>query len=426
MPLPLPAVGETVEILIETVAPNGKGKGSAVRPRYDQIAFFVEATAPGDRVRAVVIQARKRYVEADLTELLAAGPARVLPPCPHYAECGGCQLMHLDYPAQLAAKQEILRYILRRRGLPHEKLAPPEASPLECRYRMRSVLTLGADGSFGMQRRRSNAVVPLRSCHLMRQPLEEKLFAAAAAYRQAMPLHVGSTYPLKIKGVLDPATGRLFLHPFYDPLEINSPRDWFEWQGDRFAVAANAVCRWRVGGEERLFAPDCFTQVNPEVNEKLIAFALGELAPGKNDRVLELYAGIGNFTVPLARAAGEVTAVEWPRGAEFGRRNIEAAGASNAQFIAGEVIATLRQLVVQRRKYELVLLDPPRDGIGEEGVRLLGTLRPARIAYVSCEPLTLVADLEALAKFGYALRIVRAFDMFPQTFHLETCAILER
>lgn len=425
MPLPLPAVGETVEILIETVAANGKGKGSAVRPRYDKIAFFVEATAPGDRVRAVVIQARKRYVEADLTELLAAGPARVSPPCPHYADCGGCQLMHLDYPTQLAAKQEILQYILRRRGLPHEKLEPMETSPQECRYRIRSVLTLGADGSFGMQRRRSNAVVPLRSCHLMRQPLEEKLFAAAAAYRPVMP-RGGSSYPPKIKGVLDPATGRLFLHPFYDPLEINSPRDWYEWLGDHLTDAADAVCRLRVGGEERIFAPDCFTQVNPEVNEKLVSFAIDGLAPGKNDRVLELYAGIGNFTVPLARAAGEVTAVEWPRGAEFGRRNIEAAGASNAQFIAGEVIATLRQLVVQRRRYELLLLDPPRDGIGEEGVRLLGALRPARIAYVSCEPLTLVADLEALTKFGYALRIVRAFDMFPQTFHLETCAILER
>ena len=425
MPLPLPAVGETVEILIETVAANGKGKGSAVRPRYDKIAFFVEATAPGDRVRAIVVQADKRYVEADLAELLVAGPARVSPPCPHYADCGGCQLMHLDYPAQLAAKQEVLRYILRRRGLPHEKLDPPEASPREFRYRIRSVLTLKPDGSFGMQRRRSNEVVPLRSCHLMRQPLEEKLFAAAAC-RRLLPIRGDSAYPLKIKGVLDPATDRLFLHPFFDPLEINSPRDWFEWRGDRFDEAANVVCRLRVGDEERFFAPDCFTQVNPDANEKLVAFALGGLAPGQNDRVLELYAGIGNFTVPLARAAGEVTAVEWPRGAEFGRRNLAAAGAGNAQFIAGEVIATLRQLVGQGRKYDLLLLDPPRDGIGEEGVRLLGALRPARIAYVSCEPLTLAADLEALAKFGYVPRVFRAFDMFPQTFHLETCAILER
>jgi 23S rRNA (uracil1939-C5)-methyltransferase len=256
----------------------------------------------------------------------------------------------------------------------------------------------------------------------MRQELEDALLPAVRLLAAEGDASAG---PLHVRGVLDAASGRVFVHPFVDPRDADSPRDWRELEGGDWKPAREPRCALTASGFCREYAPDCFTQVNPELNELLIAHAVESLAPAANQRVLEAFAGIGNFTLPLAARAREVVAVERRRSAEFGERNARAAGFANARFIAGDAALALPELARRNERFELLLVDPPREGLGEIVCAAVGALRPARLVYVSCEPRTLADDLQRLGAYGYCLRDARAFDMFPQTFHVETVATLE-
>jgi len=414
-----PQPGDILEIEIETVAQNGKGKGRCAVAGLEKHAFFVEATAPGDRVKARVAKVDKRYVEADLLEILAPGPERVTPACPHFAACGGCQLMHLAYPAQLAAKLDVLRYILRRRGFNPALAESIQPSPQQERYRVRNILSLTPDRRWGMLPPRSHQAAPIASCRQMRPDLEAAFFAAEKAFAV-------QTNVRKVQGVVDPTGGEAFFQLFEDRQARRTEQPWLRLREGRLTECPEAECELQVGPYALRYAPDCFTQVNLKVNEALVDCVTAALGTDKTDRVLELYAGIGNFTLPLAARAKEVTAVEWPRAAAFARRNAAAAGLRNIEVIEGEVRRVLTYLTRDNRSFELALLDPPRDGVGQRGIEGLVRLRPLRIVYVSCDPLTLISDLEHLRDAGYYPRSIRAFDMFPQTFHFETVTVLER
>ncbi|MDP8225743.1 MAG: class I SAM-dependent RNA methyltransferase [Candidatus Lernaella stagnicola] len=416
-----PEIGRRLEIVVESIAPSGKGKGRA-RDMSPKFSFFVEGTVPGDRVLAEVTGGKKRYFEADLIELREVGPDRVAPPCPHYEDCGGCQLQHLDYQAQLEAKRDVLRYHLKRLGFGDVDVPPLVASPNPLRYRVRSSLDLLPGGSLGMARRRSRDLVEIRSCHQMHAALESGLFQAAVKFAERYPRG-----RVKIVGVLDSTEPRrVFCHPYVDAREMHAPSDWFLLDSRSLRAAGDALCRYEAFGLDLRYAPDCFTQVNPSLNEKLVGYAVERLAPSRSTRVLELYAGIGNFTLPVARHAKRVTAVEWARGASFLTENARRNGLSNVTVIGGDAVTTLGSLARKKQQFEAVLLDPPREGLGPRGVDLLGALGPRRIVYVSCEPKSLLADVARLNGFRYRLASVQAFDMFPQTFHLETVAVLER
>jgi len=415
--VPLPEPDQQLEIIIETLAPNGKGKGRATAPGWEKLAFFVEGAAPGDRVLVKVTGGRKRYVEADLLEVLHPSEMRVEPVCPVFVSCGGCQIMHLDYPHQLAAKQDMLRYIFRRRGFDPELIAPPQASPQQTRYRPRAVISLTADGRPGMQMRRSHEVVPISSCHLMHAELEAGMLSAT---RNLSP----DDFPgmKRLQGVRDPATGTIYLQAFGEGRFLS---DWFVMEGDRPRMIEHPLCRLKVGEDELEYSPDCFTQVNEGINQLLVAHVLDSLTLEASDRVLELYAGIGNFTLTLARRAGKVTAVELPPTSDYTQRNVQQAGLTTIDVRGMEVRSALRRMVKRKETVDKVLLDPPREGLGKAGCRDLSALSPSRIVYVSCDPLSLVADLEELKKKGYCLTSLTPFDMFPQTFHVESCAVME-
>jgi 23S rRNA (uracil1939-C5)-methyltransferase len=424
MAVPLPPIGAEVELAIESIAGNGKGKGRAVEAGLEQVSFFVDGTVPGDRVQARVTGGHKRYVEADLIEILSPGPARIEPSCPHYADCGGCQLLHVSYDAQLAAKRDNLQYIFRRRGLDAAAVREVVPSPRPLRYRVRNSLALTVTGEPGMQQRRSHELTAIGSCDLMRPELAETLLPACRLFHNTEgPRPDGA--PLRVKGVLDLATGRVYLHPYRDPLDLEGEQAWYEAAAGRLISVENPLCEWRAGDHTLRYAPDCFTQVNPAVNERLVAHVMETLGIGPQDHVLELYAGIGNFTLPIAARAAEVTAVERQRAIGFARRNAQAAGFTNIRFLAAEVLAALTTLAGAGERLTRVLLDPPREGLGVAGCRLLGRLSPARIVYVACDPLTLASDLQELVRYGYRLTDATLFDMFPQTFHFETCATLE-
>ncbi len=418
MPDRLPRRGEIVELLIDAIAPNGKGKGHCPALVDNKLSFFVPGTAPGDVVRARVTGGQKRYVEADLIEVVTSSPLRLAPACPHYDLCGGCQLMHLDYAAQLEAKREMVRYALGRRHLVRETVAPAVASPRRLRYRVRSRLTLTDERRPGLLAWRSHVAIPIETCPQMHQELERGLLAALAEEHGWL---VGTS----ITGVLDQETHRVWVQAS-DEKRSPGPEGWVVADRPMGAPPDDPLCQLRVAGFALEYAPDCFTQVNPSANELLVEHVVAALAAENCDRVLELYAGIGNFTLPIAARAQALTAVEWPRATHFARRNARRAGLANITHLGRDVNDALRILAGQGERFDLALLDPPREGLGAKGCNLLAQLGPRRVVYVSCDPDTLALDLEALTRQGYQLRRVVPFDMFPQTFHVEACAVMEK
>jgi len=424
LPDNVPCIGDILDLEIETVAPNGKGKGRAVNPGHEKLSFFVNFTAPGDRVTARVTAINKRYIEAELVELTAASALHVDPPCPHFRTCGGCHLMHLNYAAQMAAKTETLRYILGRRGFDRALVGVMTGSPLQLRYRRRSKVTLIPRVGAGMQIRSSHDVTPIGSCRQMTDLLEDGLLTAAKFFA----MHSSGSSPSRgqLCGVVSQGTGQVFIGRSGGKFSGDGGGGWFEIKGREPVPTGNPTCTYQTHGFTFLHPANSFTQVNHEVNELLIDAVLAALQPQSDSQVLELFAGVGNFTLPIAKSANRVTAVEWRRTSMIAAENAKAAHLSNIVHLGMGVIPALEQLKQRRAEFDLVLLDPPREGVGEIGCNLLATLAAKRIVYVSCDPSSLIRDLVVLRRAGYQAVKAAPFDMFPQTFHVEACVTLER
>jgi len=417
----LPDIDEIIELFVEAIAPNGKGKGRCDAAGRQNLSFFIAGTAPGDRITARVTGARKRYVEADLVEIVEASSHRVSPVCPHYELCGGCQLMHLAYPAQLEAKREIVRYVLGRRGFARDLVRPMVASPRELRYRRRAKLSLTEETAPGLVAWHSHRIVPINSCHQMRQELQDGLLSAAPLAGEMLPASARARY---LFGVYDAQGERVLVQAA--AADSTEATNWFVAREREVKAEPHPPGRLRVAGFDLQYSPECFTQINAETNELLVAHVIDAMSADAGDNVLELFAGVGNFTLPLAAKAKTVTAVEWPQATHFAEINAEAAGLNNITHLGRNVSDALRQLMRAKTRFDLALLDPPREGLGEVGSTMLCELSPRRIVYVSCEPVTLANDLKVLQKHGYQLAAVTPFDMFPQTFHVETCAVLDK
>ncbi|HXG52949.1 MAG TPA: 23S rRNA (uracil(1939)-C(5))-methyltransferase RlmD [candidate division Zixibacteria bacterium] len=403
--------------------------------RHEGRAVIVSGAAPGDRVVARIRDMHRRYATAELLQVLRPSPERQAPPCPYFAQCGGCPWQHVRYRAQLDAKQKCVEEALRRIGkLTAFEVRPILASPREYHYRRRVRLALADDGRIGFRRARSRALVEIDSCLIAAEPVNGVLEALRAWARdirtEAEELEVvAGDGPDELVAVLRRSA------PFHRPdaaaeaLLRREPRL-------RGLVATGGGTR-RAWGETRVsLAPepgvdlrveaDVFTQVNPEGNRVLVRELLDAAEPGPADRVLELYSGAGNFTLPIARRAGEVVAVEGSRVAmESARHNAQRGGLANIRWMEARVPDAVESLSRRGERFAKIVLDPPRAGAKEiqESIASLGA---ARIVYVSCDPATLARDLAALARRGYRLERVQPIDLFPHTFHVEAVALLAR
>ncbi len=386
------AAPEELEIPIERLATGGDGIGHAPDGRV----VFVPRTAPGDRVRARVAETQKRFLRAELLEVLEAGPGRVEPPCPVFGHCGGCSWQHLDYAAQLEAKTQALRDAFERLA----RITPPadlrvHACPEPFGYRGRARVVVEG-GVVGFRAAAARDVVPVEGCPILAAPL-------------------------------DAALGELAEKPPQDAVG-----EWELALGDDGAVRIHALSV-RGGPKVALDAPgtDTRLEVSPGVffqaNAPLRG-ALGEAAleaMGTGSRALELHAGAGFLTLGLARRFSSVVAIE--SHAEAVRDLRETLHAGNVRGVKVERARVEIWLARARRSdFEAVLLDPPRTGLPRGVAARLAALGAARIVYVSCDPATLARDCAALTQHGYALAALEGFDLFPQTAHLEAVAVLER
>lgn len=419
----------TLEIDSLSYGPYGIG-------RLDGKAVMIPNTAPGDTVEARITESKERYAIGEAIRIMRPSPARQSPPCPYVGACGGCTWQHVRYDAQLRAKQQSVEDALRRIGkLDGFDLRTIIPSPLEYNYRRRIRLQISPSGQFGYHAAASHQIVEIDSCLIADERLNDVMETLRRWLR-----HVRTSFrELEIISGDEPnqivvvayAVDRFLPSDEADCTglvdENRAPHGLILIGDNGRKVWGQPAISVRLNDDLSLTVDaDVFTQVNPEGNRVILdeLLRLGDFQA--RDRVLELYCGSGNFTLPIARRSREIVAVEGDRSSiANGKLNAQKNGLENIHWICAQVPAALRQLQKRKEKFTKAILDPPR--VGAKGIEAhLASLGANRIFYISCNPTTLARDLAGLAKHGYELTWIQPIDLFPQTFHVETLAIVER
>ena len=382
------------------------GEGLA---RLDGRVVLTPLVLPGERIRVAAEQEKPGLVRARTLEVLQSAPERVAAPCPVFGRCGGCQYQHAPYDLQLRAKRDILVEELRRLGKvePPAEIATVAAEPFG--YRNRAQFHIDG-GRIGYREMRSHQLCAIEQCPIVSPRLNEVLAALNEMLRDPR-------WPRFIRSLeVFTDEDRVQLNV----LDTDRPvaRRFFEWCYERIGGLVSGALDYQ--GRFRV-SSDGFFQVNRFLADRLVEVAL-DGAGGEG--ALDLYAGVGLFSLPLAARFAEVAAVEAGRAAvrdlEF---NAERAGVKN---LRAHQMTTEAYLETIAAVPDFVLLDPPRAGLGKHVVRRLAQLQPAAITIVACDPSTLARDLSGLLAAGYRIGRMTLVDLFPQTYHLETVVELRR
>src|SRR5580704_82291 len=443
-----------MDVTIEKLIYGGDGLA-----HHEGSTVFIPFVLPAERVTAMPVEQKKKFVRARVEHLLEPSPQRALPPCPHFAVCGGCNYQHIPYQAQLRYKTEILRETLRRVGRiewteeitahasppwsyrnraqwrvrpPSEPSSPGESGQADSRVPNKT----GAKLDIGYFRANSTALCAVENCAIL-SPLLLKTFRALreALASGALPRELREIEAFSNESSNDQSSdcalllsanfagfpSRIAVHAdtirrivpeaasvlFHDP-----SRDRMELFGPGFLETRAAGRKYRVGHFS-------FFQVNRFLVDHLVQ----TVCDSESGRLaLDLFAGVGLFSIPLAQRFERVISVESnPAAARDLEVNVR--GPSRIEARTADVDRFLER---NKERPELVVLDPPRDGLTPDAARRLGRLQPARITYVSCEPPTLARDLAVLKQAGYNCSEIHMFDLFPQTFHMEAVVRLRR
>jgi len=454
-----PAPGERITVDVDALAAEGDGVA-----RYANLAVFIPETAPGDRVEAEVTETAARFARARVISVLRPGPGRIAPPCPIYAECGGCTWQHLDYAAQLRWKRTIVVEALRRLG----HVADPEALVADTlpadppwRYRHKMAVPFAPPGRPGDPPRagfyaaRSHRIVPLEACAIQ-HPLLDRALGETRRLAGALGVEAYDERTRRgdlrhLVGRVSHSTGRLLLclvtaRAEFPPASelarglmgalpecagvvqnINgAPGNAILGRTTRTLAGSDHLVETLDGLRFLVSAPSFF-QVSPAQASVLYRTAVRQAAVRRDEVAFDVYAGVGTLSLYLARTAGSVEAVEEvPEAVQDGRRNAAANKAAHLRFHLGAAEEVVPTLVARGSRPDVVVLDPPRKGAAEVVLAAVARARPGRIVYVSCNPATLARDVERLAAGGYRLHQVQPVDMFPQTAHVECSALLVR
>lgn len=387
----------TIDIDIERLASDGSGVGRAADGR----TVFVAGTLPGDTVRIRVTEDRRRLLRGELDAVLAPGPDRVTPACAVFGRCGGCSWQHIDYPAQVAAKARILTDSIQRIGqlsLPTPVSVLP--SPAAYGYRGRARILVQGQRP-GYRRAGSDDHVAIDDCPVLAPALRQALgeLAASQAANGEWELAFGEVDGEHPQGV------RL--------THLDGDRN----NGEPLTLLA---------GEHRIrIAAGGFAQANPLLFADLIDGVCREVGSGQ--RLLELYAGSGFFTLNLARAFQKVMAVEADATAiAHLREQAERADLTTIDTVIDDAGSCFEREALRRFDPDVLFMDPPRAGLDEAVVAAISRLAARRLVYLSCDPATLARDLKRLHQAGWQLQSVQGFDLFPQTPHVEGLAVMTR
>lgn len=429
------AVGDAVELRIEK--PVYRGLGLA---RHEGCVVFVPGTYAGERVAARVLEQGRGYARAEALQVLEPSAARRQPPCAHAEACGGCSYQPLAYAEQLLVKETILRESLARAHVSFVGALPVRPSP-ESGWRLRAELHVdwsnAASPRLGFHRAGTHEVVDVQSCEQLSGAMNAAARALRAALVQRRPLSErvrsvelaesidGGQLVACLAAQLDVPglAGLAALGAELPGLHGLLARATEEPGSGPLLLRGEAFLEQTLFGLPLRAHQQSFFQSNRFLIEPLVRTVLERV--GSAGPVLDLYAGVGLFALPLAARGEDVVAVEANvLAAEDARANARQAGLRNLRVEASDVESCLRRL--PPRAGERIVLDPPRDGLSRLALRAIAARQPATITYVSCDPPTLGRDLNLLARSGYSLLSLDAFDMFPDTFHVECIAHLAR
>jgi 23S rRNA (uracil1939-C5)-methyltransferase len=409
--------------------------GGAFLARVEGKAIFVPLTLPGEQARIRIVEDKRGYASAEATEIVAPSAERVTPNCPHFGLCGGCDYQHATYEAQLSIKQAVLRETLERGGVhAPQHIATLSANPWAYRNRIR--LAFDAAGNAGYRGRRSHGIIPIAECPIAAPLLVRAACKIADILRYATPtmhpaelsLFCSAEETELLAGLHLARPANIHFDDLYRTLaheipELIGAALTLEDHAHRFprtlAQKGATSLAYRTAGFDYRVDNGAFFQVNrwlvDALVERVTADQSGALA-------WDLFAGVGLFARRLASSFTRVVAVE----------SAPSATAALAHNLNGTATATVRSATLDflRRAHrnerpDLVVVDPPRAGLGAETTALLAHVAAPTLVYVSCDPATLARDLRALLASGYTIQTVTLADLFPQTFHLETIVHLQ-
>lgn len=381
--------------------------------------IFVPFSIPGERVDVEIIESHKRWARGKIRSIMQPSPDRVEPRCQHFQECGGCHYQHMAYDLQPAAKAEILRSQLSRLGgLDHPPVGAAIPSPIPWNTRNHVQFSLDSQGRLGFRGAHSEQVVPISECHLPDPVINElwpNLEIAPTPGLERIAYRLG-----------DPGEIMIVFHGSGDPdieMEIDFPAS-VVWLNDGHPTVLAGQGSFQITILDRTFqvSAGSFFQVHNAMAAQLVNLVLHALEDRPASKIFDLYAGVGFFSAFLAAAGHSLIAVEGsPSAADDFEVNLsEFDNVGLYQAPVSEVLPTVRS------QPDVVIVDPPRAGLGPKVIPGILDLSPAMLVYISCDPTTLARDSRSLAEGGYNLKSITPIDMFPQTFHIECLSIWER
>jgi 23S rRNA (uracil1939-C5)-methyltransferase len=430
---------------IESLDQDGRGVA-----RRDAKVIFVQGALPGETVSVTTLRSKPSYEVARTQQVFKASPLRVRPKCPHFGVCGGCSMQHIDAAAQVAFKQRVLEDALHHiGGVKAAQILTPIHGPYwGYRHRARlSVKLVNKKGGIlvGFHEKKSGYVADIKQCEVLPRHISDLLIPTrrlieTLSHPNRIPqieVAVGDTQTAFVLRHMDPLTKqdeRLLkafghLHGVTWWLQPAGPDSVHLLEKSEAIDLSDELAYALPAYDLRMpFKPTDFTQVNPHINRVLIARALGLLEPQPSDRILDLFCGLGNFSLPLARHAAFVMGVEGSLSlTRQAQHNAQLQGIHHTEFVVGNLFQGLPAAVTEAPAFDRWLIDPPRDGalaVVEALAAMPLNQRPKRIVYVSCNPATLARDAAVLVlQAQYKLEAAGVINMFPHTAHIESMAV---
>ena len=448
MSAPPVKTGDRITLPLDSLAVGGEAVG-----RHEGMAVFVLFGCPGDTAEVEITEVARTFARGTVREVITPSPDRVEPPCPHFGECGGCQLQHISYRAQLRHKAALVRDSLERIGGITD-LEVPETLGAETPwfYRNRAEYTAAVseagDIVLGFFRHHTHDVIDLTQCNIQ-HPLSEQVRVAAAELMAGVAQSPAERAALLgLESLVSFATGKGVATiicegrpPFVESLARGLPERVPDLSGVLAArrrgrsphrspsevVSGNDCIVEEIGGERYRVSADSFFQSNPPQAARVVQLVREWAGVGEGEVVVDLYCGVGTFLLPLAPTARRAVGVEEGHSAvSDANANVRRRRLHNVKLYERKVQRILPNWVEQKRKADVIILDPPRKGCGPVVLAHVAKLQPRRIVLVSCHPATLARDLKTLSDLGYPPTRLQPIDMFPQTWHVEVVAVCER
>lgn len=405
------------EITLEKLVYGGEAMGRLPDGR----AVFLPFGLPGETVLVRLIQEKQNFARGEMVEVLKTSPDRITPKCKHFTRCGGCHYQHLPYEKQLQVKREILRDQLQRIGrIENPPIQPMVGSPLDWNYRNHVQFHLTGDGELGFINSNGNAAFPIEECYLPEPAIDQfwrELTFESRMDIERISLRSGREEELML--ILESETDET------PEIEIETDISIVHFYEDHPVVIAGQEHLFMdVHGREFRVSASSFFQVNTKMAEKMVEYLQSNLQISQAVSLLDVYCGVGLFSKFFAPKYGKVIGVESSvsAGEDFAFNLDEF---DNVELYEGKAEEILPALAPQISQPVHVIVDPPRAGIDKRALDAILDVKPELIVYVSCDPATLARDAARIIQRGWHLKNVTPFDLFPQTYHIESISIFE-